>query len=274
MRIAWTSATGKTALLCCRICVEICCWFCVVFCFLTLPLIFCSSDQWTALHDAACDGHTAVCELLIAGKADVDAKDRCAFIFWIWYWFCVVFCFLTLPLIFCSSGQRTALHDAALYGRTAVCELLIAGKADVDAKNECAFMFWICCWFCVVFCFLTLPLIFRSSYQRTALHWAVSIGRTAVCELLIAGKADVNAKERCAFIFWICYWLCVVYCFLTLLLIFCSSDQSTALHDAARNGHPAVCELLIAGKADVNAKDHLCAFIFWICYWFCVVFRF
>ena len=49
--------------------------------------------------------------------------------------------------------------------------------------------------------------------------------------------------------------------FLTLLLIFCSSDQWTALHYAADNCHPAVCELLIAGKADVNAKDE-CAFIF------------
>ena len=46
-----------------------------------------------------------------------------------------------------------------------------------------------------------------------------------------------------------------VFCFLTLLLIFCSSDQRTALHDAALNGHPAVCELLIAAKADVGAKN-------------------
>ena len=121
--------------------------------FLTLLLIFCSSGECTALHMAALNGQPAVCEVLIAGKADVDAKDRCAFIFWICCWFCVVFCFLTLPLIFCSSGQHTALHYAAINGHTAVCELLIAGKADVDAKNRCAFIFWICCWFCVVFCF-------------------------------------------------------------------------------------------------------------------------
>ena len=140
MRIAWTSAASKTALLCCRICVEICCWFCVVFCFLTLPLIFCYSDQRTALHWAAIDGHTAVCELLIASKADVNAKTRCAFIFWICCWFCVVFCILTLLLIFCSSFQQTALHDAASEGHLAVCELLIAGKADVNAKDgQCAF---------------------------------------------------------------------------------------------------------------------------------------
>jgi ankyrin repeat protein len=45
-----------------------------------LLLIFYSSDQRTALHIAAYFGHTAMCELLIASKADVDAKDRCAFI--------------------------------------------------------------------------------------------------------------------------------------------------------------------------------------------------
>jgi hypothetical protein len=33
------------------------------------------------MHHAAAKGHTAVCELLIAGKADVNANDRCAFVF-------------------------------------------------------------------------------------------------------------------------------------------------------------------------------------------------
>jgi hypothetical protein len=53
--------------------------------------------------------------------------------------------------------------------------------------------------------------------------------------------------------------LCCIL-FLTLLLIFCSSGQDTALYYAARNGYPAVCEVLIAGKADVDAKNW-CAFI-------------
>jgi hypothetical protein len=53
------------------------------FVFYSLLLIFCSRDQRTALHEAAVGrvGFPAVCELLIAGKADVDAKDRCAVIF-------------------------------------------------------------------------------------------------------------------------------------------------------------------------------------------------
>ncbi len=69
-----------------------------------------------------------------------------------------------------------------------------------------------------------------------------------------------------------------MFCFLALLLIFCVifadvfimffvllmclfSVQSTALHGAANYVHPAVCELLIASKADMDAKDE-CAFIF------------
>ena len=55
--------------------------FVLYFAILTLLLIFCSSDRWTALHGAAEGGQPAVCELLIAGKADVNAKNMCAFIF-------------------------------------------------------------------------------------------------------------------------------------------------------------------------------------------------
>jgi hypothetical protein len=50
-----------------------------------------------------------------------------------------------LLLIFCSRAHRTALHLAARYGRTSVCQLLIAGKADVNATDRCAFVFEICC---------------------------------------------------------------------------------------------------------------------------------
>ena len=37
--------------------------------------------------------------------------------------------------------------------------------------------------------------------------------------------------------------------------MFCSSIQRTALQWAAYQRHPAVCELLIAGKADVGTMD-------------------
>ncbi len=46
-----------------------------------LLLIFCASDGHTALHGAARFGHMRVCQLLVDAKADVDAKDGCAFVF-------------------------------------------------------------------------------------------------------------------------------------------------------------------------------------------------
>jgi hypothetical protein len=58
--------------------------------------------------------------------------------------FVLYFGFLALLLILFSSVQSTALHHAACHDYPAVCELLIAGKADVDAKDECAFIFCIC----------------------------------------------------------------------------------------------------------------------------------
>ncbi len=74
-KLTWMQRTGA------HLYFEFATGFVLYFVFLTLPLIFCSSYQDTALLLAACDGHTAVCELLIAGKADVDAKNGCAFIF-------------------------------------------------------------------------------------------------------------------------------------------------------------------------------------------------
>jgi ankyrin repeat protein len=54
--------------------------------------------------------------------------------------FLLCFVFEYFLLIFCSSGQRTALHLAAYNGHTAACQLLISAEAD-DATDECAFMF-------------------------------------------------------------------------------------------------------------------------------------
>jgi hypothetical protein len=48
---------------------------------------------------------------------------------------------LKLLLIFCSSGQSTALHRAAYVGHSETCQLLIASKSDVNATNRCAFVY-------------------------------------------------------------------------------------------------------------------------------------
>jgi hypothetical protein len=49
---------------------------CCVVCRPWLPT-FCSSFQTTALHLSACNGCVEACQRLIAGKADVNAKEQC-----------------------------------------------------------------------------------------------------------------------------------------------------------------------------------------------------
>ena len=55
--------------------------------------------------------------------------------------FLLCFVFQHFILIFCSSDQQAALHLAADNGHTAACQLLISAEADVNATDECAFIF-------------------------------------------------------------------------------------------------------------------------------------
>ena len=112
-------------------------------------------------------------------------------------------------MIFCSSDRNAPLHLAAAQGRVEACSLLIASKADVDAQNRCAlFLKRVSVSVFELYCvFEICILIFFSSvgYQDSALHGAAWSGYTAVCQTLIAGKANVNVRERCVFLFKICY---------------------------------------------------------------------
>ena len=47
--------------------------------------VLCCSNEWTALHVAVKSDDSAACKLLIAAKADVNARDWCAFMFKIYY---------------------------------------------------------------------------------------------------------------------------------------------------------------------------------------------
>ncbi len=73
-----------------------------------------STDE-TPLHDAATDGHKEVVKLLLANRADVNAKDN---------------------------DGLTPLHEAASQPQKGVLEykdvveLLLANKADVNAKDN------------------------------------------------------------------------------------------------------------------------------------------
>jgi hypothetical protein len=128
----------------------------------------------TPLHLAVEYGHKDVAELLLANKADVEAK---------------------------AYGGWTPLLDAVFGGHKDLVELLLAHKADVNVKDTAG---------------------------RTPLHVAAENGYTEIAALLLAHKADVNAKNR---------------------------DGLTPLHIAVALGYKDLVELLLTNHADINAKD-------------------
>jgi len=138
-------------------------------------LVFTKYDKYgaTPLHVAAEKGHKEVADLLLANKAEVNAK---------------------------ITTGATPLHMAAFSGRKELVELLLANKAEVDTKANDG---W------------------------TPLHVAAEKGHKEVVELLLANKAEVNAQ---------------------------TNDGWTPLHVAAQKGRKEVAELLLANQAEVNAK--------------------
>jgi ankyrin repeat protein len=87
----------------------------------------------TPLHEAAYDGRTEIVKVLVASKADVNARAG-------------MFC--GAPLVSAQSLDRvigdaysrarigwTPLHGAACFGHTAVVEVLLANNAEIDAED-------------------------------------------------------------------------------------------------------------------------------------------
>jgi ankyrin repeat protein len=138
-----------------------------------------NTSGWTPLHRAAMLGNKGVkdvMESLLAYKADINARD--------------------------NSGETPLLY-AAHAGHKEVIEFLLANKADVNAKVK---------------------------NGETSLHYAAERGDSDAVELLLVNKADANAKGINA--------------------------EETPLHLAAWNGRTDAAKLLLANKADINAKDN------------------
>jgi ankyrin repeat protein len=159
----------------------------------------------TPLHWASQHGHLNVAELLVAKKAEVNARD--------------------------DKGD-TPLHSAAKYGHKEVAEFLLANKADVNAKNNSGNMpLHAAAGFKDIVELLLsnkAEVSARGNDGTTPLHTAVEAGRKDVADVLLANNADVNAKD---------------------------DKSATPLHFAAERGDNDIAELLVANNAEVDAKD-------------------
>ena len=138
-----------------------------------------NSFGWTALHSASISNCTDVAKLLLAYKADVDARE--------------------------NENGMTPLHYAAYAGPgyadyTDIAKLLLAHGADVNAEDD---------------------------YGYTPLHHAAIHNHPAVAKLLLTNNADINAKDKAG---------------------------ATPLHYSADRHFRGMTELLLAHGADVNAE--------------------
>lgn len=134
-------------------------------------------DGFTPLHLAAANGYKEIAELLLANKADVNAKDN---------------------------GESTPLHQAVAAGgeHADLLELLVAHKADVNAAD---------------------------ANGLTPLHYAALADDGKAVKLLLAHGAHPDVREKV--------------------------DGNTPLIIATGKGYKDVAEVLLANGADVNAPD-------------------
>ncbi|MCK5057207.1 MAG: ankyrin repeat domain-containing protein [Candidatus Aminicenantes bacterium] len=161
----------------------------------------------TPLHFAAEFGGKEIVTLLLANKADVDARTAFGF---------------------------SPLHYAAMKGQKEVAELLISNGCKLDLKN---------------------------TFNITPIFLAASQGHVEIVEMLVSKGIDINIKGNNG--------MTLLHAAAlggsitaTLQLIEKGVDINvrnifgkTPMHFAAAEGHKGVVEVLVANKADLNAKS-------------------
>ena len=225
-----------------------------------------SYGDLTPLQFAAQYGHKDVAELLLANKADVEAKSHGGWTPLLNAVFGghkdLVELLLTKKanVNYQEEAGRSALHFAAQNGYTEIAALLLANNADVNAKCRDGYAPLHAAAVRGVKDVVDLLVTNKAEYTiqdaaaigdlekvkamlkgnpdlvfsrdfvgSTTLHWAVGQNRKDMVELLLANNADVNAKAE--------------------------KSGWTPLHMAVLLGHKDMVELLLAGRADVNAKS-------------------
>jgi ankyrin repeat protein/beta-lactamase regulating signal transducer with metallopeptidase domain len=178
------------------------------------------------LHDAASFGHKDVVELLIAKGAYVNAKDY---------------------------NGETPLHSATQNGHMDIMELLLANKAEVNAKDndnrtplhDAARYGYAD----EVELLLTkgAKVNARDGWGQMPLHVAAAHGHKEVAKLMLTNRAEVNAKDNDS---------------RTPLLSALHFERPTLSYgysEIVEKTHKYMqdmVEILLANKADVNAKDN------------------
>jgi ankyrin repeat protein len=162
-----------------------------------------TSAGWTPLLAATQLGHKDTVELLLAKGADINAKA--------------------------NDGQTpldAAAFAAAFQGNKDVVELLLANKPKRNIQD--AVLLGDVEEFKALLRKNPDLILIRSHNLSTLLHFATFADHKDVAELLLADKADVNAKDKYG---------------------------DTPLHSASTHGYKDVAELLLVKGADVNSKD-------------------
>jgi ankyrin repeat protein len=151
------------------------------------------SNGRTPLHVAATKGYKDAAELLLANGADVNAKDQ--------FGETPLHAAMKVPSLLGLSLISSPGTQLKKRGNTDLVELLIANRADVDAKDR---------------------------YGLTPLHFAAYDGYGDMADLLLANHAEVDAG---------------------------SISGETPLHEAAHRGFNGMVELLLAYGANIDAKN-------------------
>jgi len=205
----------------------------------------------TPLNCAVERGHKDVAELLLANKADVNARDRFGstpLIFAVWNSKDVVELLLTNGADVNAKDEdgNTPLHGAAGSGNIGIVELLLTNNADVNATN---------------------------SDGETPLHWATGRGNRDVMDLLrqhggqdpiavafnIKTPTNSVATDNRIFDASKSGDLDKVMALLKENPDFVSSIDrlgNTPLHIAAEKNQKFIVEFLLESKADVNAANY------------------